>query len=129
MISYSKARKDAYQLFVDCANEIDVKVFDCIPNTNVSKGAIFEIRYTGTPITPIDGISTQLNVLQCTLTVFSFESWEVTEQICDQLATLSGKGDKNTFQMIILKSNYYMDFIEAEGFFAIQMDFDIILRQ
>lgn len=132
MISLTQARKDIYQLFSDCLADVtlnneNVSVFDCIPSTEVNQGVIYENRYLEAPTTTMTG-ETHYFKVQCTTTVFSFHDWETTERICDILCErLSGKADNDTFQMIICHSFYYMDFIQEEGFFGIQIDWDVIL--
>lgn len=132
MISLSKARKDIFQLFTDCLadvtlNDKSVPVYDCIPPSDVNQGVLYENRYLEQPTTTMTG-ETHYHLVQCTTTVFSFIDWETTEKICDLLCErLNGKGDNDTFQMIICHSFYYMDFVEEEGFFGIQIDWDIIL--
>lgn len=132
MISLEQARKDIYQLFSDCLADVtlnneSVGVYDCIPSTDVNQGVIYENRYLEAPTTTLTG-ETHYYLVQATTSVFSFVDWETTEKICDLLCErLNGKSDNNTFQMIICHSFYYMDFIQAEGFFGIQIDWDIIL--
>ena len=118
MISLSKARKDIFQLFTDCLadvtlNDQSVPVYDCIPPSDVNQGVLYENRYLEQPTTTMTG-ETIYHLVQCTTTVFSFVDWETTEKICDLLnKRLNGKGDNDTFQMIICHSFYYMDFVSA----------------
>ena len=123
MISLSKARKDIFQLFTDCLADVtlnnqSVPVYDCIPPSDVNQGVLYENRYLEQPTTTMTG-ETIYHLVQCTTTVFSFVDWETTEKICDLL--------NKRLQMIICHSFYYMDFVEEEGFFGIQIDWDIIL--